>query len=145
MPTIKTIKAQIKLQIPAGKANPAPPIGSALGQHGLAIKDFCTQFNERTKTQASSGNTIPTVITVYQDRSFSFITKTPLTTELIKKELNLKKGSKTPNKEKVGAINQKQLEKIAKIKMPDLNANDLLSATKIIASTAKSMGLKTTA
>jgi len=135
----KTIKAKIKLQIPAGAANPAPPVGSALGQHGVAIQDFCNQFNERTKSQ--KGDIIPVEINVYEDRSFDFITKTPPTAELIKKELGLKKGSGTPNKEKVGEINQQQLENIAKIKMPDLNANDIEAAKKIVAGSAKSMGL----
>lgn len=137
---MKNIKVQIKLQIPAGKANPAPPVGSALGQHGVAIQDFCTQFNERTKQKM--GEIVPVVITVFEDRSFTFITKTPPTAELIKKELQLKKGSGTPNKEKVGSISKAQLEKIAKIKMPDLNANDLVAASKIVAGTAKSMGLE---
>jgi large subunit ribosomal protein L11 len=136
----KAIKAKIKLQIPAGSANPAPPVGSALGQHGVAIQDFCSQFNERTKTQ--KGDIIPVIITVYQDRSFDFITKTPPTAELIKKELNLKKGSGVPNKDKVGEITDTQLAKIAAIKMPDITANDLAAAKKIVAGTAKSMGLK---
>ena len=135
----KEIKAKIKLQIPAGKANPAPPVGSALGQHGVAIQDFCNQFNEKTKGQM--GDIIPVEITVYEDRSFDFITKTPPTAELIKKELGIKKGSATPNKEKIGNINQKQLENVAKIKLPDLNANDIEAAKKIVAGTAKSMGL----
>ena len=136
----KEIKAKIKLQIPAGQANPAPPVGSALGQHGVAIQDFCNQFNEKTKEQR--GDIIPVEITVYDDRSFDFITKTPPTAELIKKELKLKKGSGTPNKDKVGEITQAQLEKIAEIKMPDLNANDIEAAKKIVAGSAKSMGLK---
>jgi len=136
----KKLKAKIKLQIPAGQANPAPPVGSALGQHGVAIQDFCTQFNEKTKDQR--GDIIPVEINVYEDRSFDFITKTPPTAELIKKELKLKKGSGVPNKDKVGEISQAQLEKIAEIKMPDLNANDIEAAKKIVAGTAKSMGLK---
>jgi large subunit ribosomal protein L11 len=136
----KTLKVKIKLQIPAGSANPAPPVGSALGQHGVAIQDFCNQFNEKTKDQR--GDIIPVEISVYDDRSFDFITKTPPTAELIKKELGAKKGSGTPNKEKIGAITQAQLKKIAEIKMPDLNANDIEAAKKIIAGTAKSMGLK---
>ena len=135
----KEVKAKIKLQIPAGQANPAPPVGSALGQHGVAIQDFCNQFNERTKSQ--KGDIIPVEINVYEDRSFDFITKTPPTAELIKKELGLKKGSGTPNKDKVGEITQQQLESVAKIKMPDLNANDIEAAKKIVAGTAKSMGL----
>ena len=137
---MKTIKAKIKLQIPAGQANPAPPIGSALGQHGVAIQDFCNQFNERTKDQR--GDIIPVEINVYEDRTFDFITKTPPTAELIKKELGLKKGSGVPNKEKVGEISDAQLAKVAEIKMPDLNANDLEAAKKIVAGTAKSMGLE---
>jgi len=136
----KTLKAKIKLQIPAGQANPAPPVGSALGQHGVAIQDFCNQFNEKTKDQR--GDIIPVEINVYEDRSFDFITKTPPTAELIKKELKLKKGSGTPNKEKVGTITQDQLRKVAEIKMPDLNANDIEAAKKIVAGSAKSMGLK---
>ena len=135
----KEILAKIKLQIPAGKANPAPPVGSALGQHGVAIQDFCNQFNEKTKEQA--GDIIPVEITVYEDRSFEFITKTPPTAELIKKELKLEKGSGVPNKEKVGEINQAQLAEIAEIKMPDINANDIEAAKKIVAGTAVSMGL----
>jgi large subunit ribosomal protein L11 len=135
----KELKAQIKLQIPAGAANPAPPVGSALGQHGVAIQDFCNQFNEKTKDK--KGDIIPVIINVYEDRSFDFITKTPPTAELIKKELKLKKGSGTPNKDKVGEITQQQLENVAKIKMPDINANDIEAAKKIIAGSAKSMGL----
>jgi len=135
----KEIKAKIKLQIPAGQANPAPPVGSALGQHGVAIQDFCSQFNERTKDQR--GDIIPVTINVYEDRSFDFITKTPPTAALIKKELKLKKGSGVPNKDKVGEISDAQLAKIAEIKMPDITANDVEAAKKIVAGTAKSMGL----
>jgi large subunit ribosomal protein L11 len=135
----KEIKTQIKLQIPAGKANPAPPVGSALGQHGVAIQDFCTQFNEATKDKM--GDVIPVIINVYDDRSFSFVCKTPPAAELIKKELKIKKGSGVPNKEKIGKITQAQLEKIAEVKMPDLTANDIKAGAKIIAGTAKSMGL----
>jgi len=135
----KTVKAKIKLQIQAGKANPAPPVGSALGQHGVAIQEFCTKFNDKTKDQM--GDIIPVIITVYDDRSFDFVTKTPPAAELIKKELKMEKGSGTPNKTKVGKITQAQLAKIAERKMPDLNANDLEGAKKIIAGTAKSMGL----
>ncbi len=135
----KELKAKIKLQIPAGQANPAPPVGSALGQHGVAIQDFCNQFNEATKDK--KGDIIPVEISVYEDRSFDFITKTPPTASLIKKELKLKKGSGTPNKDKVGEITQQQLENVAKIKMPDLNANDIEAAKKIVAGSAKSMGL----
>ena len=136
----KQLKAKIKLQIPAGQANPAPPVGSALGQHGVAIQDFCSQFNDRTKNQ--KGDIVPVIINVYDDRSFDFVTKTPPTAELIKKELKLAKGSGTPNKDKVGEINDAQLARVAEIKMPDLNANDIEAAKKIVAGTAKSMGLK---
>jgi large subunit ribosomal protein L11 len=136
----KKVIAQIKLQIPAGQANPAPPVGPALGQHGVNIMEFCKAFNERTSKD--SGTIIPVIITVYQDRSFSFITKTPPAAVLIKSEINLEKGSGEPNREKVGEISKAQLEKIAKIKMPDLNARDLENAVKVIEGTAKSMGLK---
>lgn len=136
----KAIKTVIKLQIPAGKANPAPPIGPALGQHGLNIQDFCSAFNEKTKDKM--GDVIPVEITVYEDRSFTFILKTPPVAELIKKTLKLEKGSGVPQKDKVGTLTQAQLEEIAKIKMPDLNANDLTAAKKIVAGTARSMGVK---
>ena len=129
----------IKLQIPAGKANPAPPVGSALGQHGVAIQDFCNQFNEKTKAQGDT--LIPVVISVYEDRSFSFITKMPPASTLIKKALNLKKGSGISHKEKVGNLTKDQLRKIAEEKMEDLNANDLEQAMKVIAGTARSMGV----
>lgn len=136
----KKITALIKLQIPAGKANPAPPIGPALGQHGLNIMDFCKQFN--AKTQKDGGAITPVIITVYQDRSFTFITKTPPVTYLIKTALKLKSGSKMPQKDKVGQITQKQIEEIAKIKQPDLNGLDLESAKSQIIGSAKSMGLE---
>ena len=129
----------IKLQIPAGKATPAPPVGPALGQHGVNIMAFTKEFNERTKNDA--GMIIPVVITVYADRSFSFITKTPPAAHLIKKELNLKSGSAKPQADKGGQLSQEQLTKIAEIKMPDLNANDIDAAKKIIAGTARSMGV----
>lgn len=136
----KPVSALIKLQIPAGKANPAPPVGPALGQHGVNIMDFCKAFNEKT---AKMGDTvIPVVITVYKDKSFTFITKTPPAAVLIKKALGIPKGSGEPNKEKVGKITQAQLEAIAKEKMPDLNANDIEAAKKIIAGTAKNMGVE---
>lgn len=136
----KPIKTVIKLQIPAGKANPAPPVGPALGQHGVAIQDFCTQFNDRTR---ELGDTIiPVEITVYEDRSFSFITKTPPAAILIKKKINLAKGSAEPHKNKVATITDAQIEEVAKEKMPDLNANDLEMAKRIIAGTARSMGVK---
>lgn len=136
----KKILTEIKLQIPAGQANPAPPVGPALGQHGLNIQDFCTQFNEASKDKA--GEIIPVIITVYEDRSFNFIMKTPPASEMIKKALNLKKGSGKSLTEKVGKISQQQLKEIAEKKMPDLNANDIESAKKIIAGTAKQMGLE---
>ncbi len=136
----KKILAQIKLQIPAGQANPAPPVGPALGQHGVNIMEFCKAFNERTAKD--TGTIIPAIITVYQDRSFTFITKTPPAAVLIKNEIKLEKGSGEPNREKVGQITKAQLEKIAKIKLQDLNARDLENAVRIIEGTAKSMGVK---
>ncbi len=129
----------IKLQIPAGKANPAPPVGSALGQHGVNIQDFCNQFNNKTKEQGDT--LIPVVISVYEDRSFSFITKMPPASTLIKKALNLKSGSGLPQKTKVGNLTKVQLKEIAEIKMEDLNANDIEHAMNIIAGTARSMGI----
>lgn len=134
----KVIKV-IKLQIPAGKANPAPPVGSALGQHGVNIQDFCTQFNEKTKEQG--GSILPVVISVYEDRSFSFITKMPPASILIKEALNLKSGSGTPQKTKVANLTKAQLQQIAEKKMVDLNANDVEHAMNIIAGTARSMGV----
>ncbi|NQT67203.1 MAG: 50S ribosomal protein L11 [Actinobacteria bacterium] len=136
----KGIMAQIKLQIPAGQANPAPPVGPALGQHGVNIMEFCKAFNE--KTAKEQGMIIPVILTVYKDRSFSFITKTPPAAVLIKKALNLEKGSSEPNKEKVGELSRKQVEEIARIKLKDLNARNLESAVKIIEGTAKNMGIK---
>ena len=136
----KDILAQVKLQIPAGQANPAPPVGPALGQHGVNIMEFCKAFNEKTADQ--QGMIIPVILTVYKDRTFSFITKTPPAAVLIKKAINLEKGSGEPNREKVGEITRKQLEEIAKIKLQDLNARDLDAAVKIIAGTAKNMGIK---
>jgi large subunit ribosomal protein L11 len=138
-PKKKKILTQIKLQIAGGKANPAPPVGPALGQHGLNIMDFCKSFNERTKDQVDT--IIPVVITVYEDKSYTFITKTPPAPVLIKKILKLTKGSNEPNKIKLAKITQKQCEEIAQIKMPDLNANDIKSGARIIAGTAKSMGI----
>ena len=135
----KKIKQIIKLQIAAGKANPAPPVGPALGQHGVNIQDFCGKFNEKTR---ELGDTIvPVVITVYEDRSFTFITKTAPASELIKKAINLKAGSKIPHKEKVGVLPRAKLKEIAEKKMSDLNANDVEAAMKIIAGTARSMGV----
>jgi large subunit ribosomal protein L11 len=136
----KKIKAIIKLQVPAGKATPAPPVGPALGPHGVSAPQFVKQFNDRTN-KLEEGLIIPVVITVYQDKSFTFITKTPPAAVLIKKACSLEKGSPEPNKEKVATITQKQLEDIANQKMPDLNANDLAAAVKIIAGTARSMGV----
>ncbi len=130
---------QIKLQISAGAANPSPPVGPALGQHGVNIMEFCKAFNAKTQDQA--GMIIPVVITVYADRSFSFITKTPPASILIKKELGLKSGSAIPNKDKVGTLTLDQVKKIAAIKMPDLNAYDEDAAIKIVAGTARSMGV----
>ena len=136
----KKVTGQIKLQIPAGKANPAPPIGPALGQHGVNIMEFCKQFNAKTQKQA--GSIIPVVITVYADRTFSFIMKTPPASDLLKKAAKLEKGASNPLKDKVGKITKKQLEEIAKLKMPDLNANDVEAAMAIIAGTARSMGIE---
>ena len=135
----KKVTGKIKLQIQAGKANPSPPIGPALGQHGVNIMDFCKQFNAKTESQA--GYIIPVVIDVYEDRSFSFITKSPPAPVLIKKALNLPKGSAVPNKTKVGSITQAQLEEIAKIKMEDLNATTIESAVEMIKGTCRSMGV----
>ncbi|GJL52328.1 50S ribosomal protein L11 [Candidatus Nitrospira salsa] len=135
----KEVMTQIKLQIPAGKANPAPPVGPSLGQHGVNIMDFCKQFN--AKTQKEEGSVIPVVISVYKDRSFSFITKTPPASDLLKKAAGLIKGSGVPHKQKVGKISQTQLEEIAKQKVVDLNAIDVAGAAKIIAGTARSMGI----
>ncbi|MBQ9307182.1 MAG: 50S ribosomal protein L11 [Clostridia bacterium] len=135
----KKVSAYIKLQVPAAKANPAPPIGPALGQHGVNIPGFCKEFNERTKNDA--GMIIPVVITVYSDRSFTFITKTPPVPVLIKKELNIETASGRPNRDKVGQLTKEQVEKIAKIKMPDLNAASLEAAMSMVAGTARSMGV----
>ncbi len=135
----KKVTGMIKLQLQAGKATPAPPVGPALGQHGVNIMGFCKEFNAKTASQA--GYIIPVVITVYQDRSFSFILKTPPAAVLIKKELGLESGSGVPNKTKVGKLNQVQLKKIAETKMPDLNAGTVESAMRMIAGTARSMGI----
>ena len=130
----------IKLQVPAGAANPAPPVGPALGQHGVNIMEFCKAFN--AQTQNDQGTTIPVEITVYEDRSFTFITKTPPAAVLIKQAINLAKGSGEPNRNKVGKISSAQIREIAEKKMPDLNANDLDAASKIIEGTARSMGVE---
>ncbi len=136
----KRIAAIIKLQVPAGRATPAPPVGPALGPHGVSAPQFVQQFNDRTK-DVEPGLTIPVVITVYADRTFSFITKTPPAAVLIRKACGLEKGSPEPNKTKVATINRKQLEEIATTKMQDLNANDIDAAVNIIAGTARSMGV----
>ena len=136
----KKVMAQIKLQVMAGKANPSPPIGPALGQHGVNIMDFCKAFNARTAND--EGMIIPVVITVYQDRTFTFITKTPPAAILLKKAAKIAKGAGDPLRDKVGKVTRAQVEEIAKQKMVDLNANDLDAACKIIAGTARSMGIE---
>jgi large subunit ribosomal protein L11 len=136
----KKVMAQIKLQVAAGKANPSPPIGPALGQHGVNIMDFCKAFNSRTAND--EGIITPVVITVYQDRSFTFITKTPPASVLLKNAAKIAKGAADPKREKIGKVTQQQLEEIAKQKMIDLNANDLEAACNIIAGTARSMGIE---
>ncbi|KAA1269325.1 50S ribosomal protein L11 [Leptospira interrogans] len=135
----KKVVKQIKLQVEAGKANPAPPVGPALGQAGLNIMEFCKQFNERSKAQI--GLKLPVVITVFSDRSFTFITKSPPAALLVKKAIGLETGSATPHTHKVGKVTRKQLEEIAKTKMEDLNANDIDAAVNIIAGTCRSMGV----
>ena len=140
MPPKKQVTGFIKLQIPGGQANPAPPVGPALGQHGLNIMDFCKAFNAQTQQEA--GTIIPVEITVYKDRTFSFITKTPPAVELLKKELGLASGSPVPNREKVGKVTDDQLRRIARIKMKDLNAADEEAAMRMIAGTARSMGIE---
>jgi large subunit ribosomal protein L11 len=136
----KKVKAMIKLQVPAGKANPAPPVGPALGQHGVNIMEFVKQYNERTADQM--GMIVPVEITVYEDRSFTFITKTPPAARLLIKEAGIAKGSGEPNTRKVGKITKEQIRKVAEIKMPDLNAHDIDNAIAIIEGTARSMGLE---
>ena len=135
----KKVSAYIKLQVPAAKATPAPPIGPALGQHGVNIPGFCKEFNDRTAKE--NGMIIPVVITVYTDRTFTFITKTPPAPVLIKKALNLQKASGRPNKEKVGQLTKEQVRRIAEIKMPDLNAGSIEAAMSMVAGTARSMGV----
>ena len=136
----KKVQAYVKLQIPAAKANPSPPVGPALGQQGVNIMEFCKQFNAATQ-KMEPGMPIPVIITVYSDRSFTFITKTPPATVLIKKAIGLESGSATPNTKKVGKISRKQLEEIAKIKWPDINAGSMEAAIKTIAGSARSMGV----
>jgi large subunit ribosomal protein L11 len=136
----KKVKAVIKLQIQAGKANPAPPVGPALGQHGVNIMAFCKEYNARTASQA--GSIIPVEITVYQDNTFNFVTKTPPATDLLKKAAGIEKGSGEPNRVKVGVVSRQRLREIAELKMKDLNANDLAGAERIIEGTARSMGIQ---
>ncbi len=136
----KEVKAQVKLQIPAGQANPAPPVGTALGPHGVNMQEFCTKFNE--KTGDMQGDIVPVVITIYEDRSFDFIIKTPPASELLKKAAKIKSGSGEPNTKKVGKVSKDQIREIAERKMPDLNANNIDSAMKIVEGTAKQMGLE---
>jgi large subunit ribosomal protein L11 len=140
MAKVKAIKTFIKLQIPAGAANPAPPVGPALGQHGVNIMDFCKQFNEKTR-KLEQGVPIPVVITVFEDRSFTFITKMPPMAALIKKAAGLAKGSGVPNKDKVGKLTLKQVEEVARIKLPDLNTKDVKRAMEMVKGTARSMGV----
>jgi len=136
----KKVVAMVKLQCPAGAANPAPPVGTALGPQGVNIMEFCKQFNARTQSQA--GMVIPVVVTVYQDRTFTFITKTPPAANLLLKEAGVEKGSAQPNRNKVGKVTRAQLKKIAELKMADLNATEMESAIRMIAGTARSMGLE---
>ena len=136
----KKVQAMVKLQIPAGKATPAPPVGTALGPHGVNIMEFCKQFN--AKTQGQPGMIIPVEVTIYADRSFTFITKTPPAAVLLRKEAGIEKGSPTPNRLKVGKVTHEQVRKIAQLKMVDLNANDLDAAALIIAGTARSIGIE---
>ncbi len=139
----KRVRGYVKLQIPAGKATPAPPIGPALGQHGVAIMDFCKQYNERTQSMA--GQIVPVLITVYEDRSFSFITKTPPAADLLRRAAGVEKGSGRPNAEKAGRVTASQVREIAETKMRDLNAVDVEGAIKQVEGTARSMGIEVTA
>jgi len=139
---MKKVIGQIKLQVPAGKANPSPPIGPALGQHGVNIMEFCKAFNAKTQAQAADGMVIPVVITVYADRSFTFITKTPPVARLLLKEAGIPKGSGEPNKNKVGKVSEAQIRKIAEMKIQDLNTTSIDSAIRSVSGTAKSMGLE---
>jgi large subunit ribosomal protein L11 len=141
----KKVQAMVKLQIAAGKATPAPPVGPALGQHGVNIMDFCKSFNAKTSSKDQEGLIIPVVITIYSDRTISFVTKTPPAAVLLKRAAGIAKGSGEPNKNKVGKVTEKQVEEIAKSKMPDLNARDLAAAVATIRGTARSMGLEVVA
>ncbi|MPZ62798.1 MAG: 50S ribosomal protein L11 [Propionibacteriales bacterium] len=141
MPPKKKIAALVKVQLQAGAATPAPPVGTALGPHGVNIMEFCKAYN--AETESMRGNVVPAEITIYEDRSFSFITKTPPAAELIKKAAGLSKGSPEPHRDKVGKLTQDQVREIAQTKMPDLNANDVEAAMKIVAGTARSMGITT--
>jgi large subunit ribosomal protein L11 len=141
---MKKIVGQIKLQIPAGKANPSPPIGPALGQHGVNIMEFCKAFNAKTVAQAAEAMIIPVVITVFSDRSFTFITKTPPVARLLLKEAKIEKGSPTPNKEKVGKVTMAQVKSIAQMKIQDLNCHTVESAVHSVVGTARSMGIEVT-
>src|SRR5436189_1266522 len=138
----KKVIGQVKLQIPAGKATPAPPVGPALGQHGVNIMDFCKSFNAKTQGPSNEGLIIPVLITVYQDRSYSFITKTPPAAILLKRAADIAKGSAEPNRNKVGKVTRKQVEEIAKIKLVDLNTTNLESAMRTVMGTARNMGLE---
>jgi large subunit ribosomal protein L11 len=139
MPGKKKVMTQVKLQIPAGQATPAPPVGTALGPHGVNIMDFCKQYNAMTQSQA--GQIIPVEVTIYEDRSFSLVTKTPPAAVLIRQKAGIEKGSGEPNRNKVGTLRRSQVKEIAEIKLPDLNANDVEAAMKIIEGTARSMGV----
>jgi large subunit ribosomal protein L11 len=139
----KKVQAMVKLQLPAGKATPAPPVGTALGPHGVNIMDFCKQFNAKTQKEAD-GMIFPVLVTIYSDRTFTFILKTPPASVLLKRAANIVKGSAEPNRNKVGKITKKQIEEIAKVKMPDLNTTNLESAMRSVAGTARNMGLEVT-
>ena len=136
----KQIKARVRMKIPGGSATPAPPVGAILGQHQVNLMDFCKKFNAQTADK--KGQTIPVLVTIYKDKSFDFVVKTPQTSELIRKKLNLKKGSSAPNTQKVGKMTQADVEEIAKIKLPDLNVEDIKAAARVVAGTARSMGVE---
>ena len=136
----KAIKSQVKIQLPAGKANPAPPVGTVLGPHGINLMEFCKQFNEATRDKGDS--VIPCIVTIYEDRSFSLVLKKPPVSDMIKKAINIQKGSKDPLREKIGKLSRIQVRQIAEAKMEDLNALDIEAASKIVAGTARSMGIE---